>query len=269
MANEDGLTATEADSQTVLGAGLSSEESAPKTEESAPEAPDGSVETPAEGSVEQLPKWTEQLPREYRDKFTGFDSYKEFVNAAAEALELKDKAIVKPAEDASPEEWARFYAAVGRPDEPDGYDLDETEGELVGAFKTKAHELGLTTAQAKELFAWYGEQQKAAKDAAQKQIAESAEQVRAQLREEWKDQYDAQMKNIERFAKKYGSEELTQELANPDVGNNPVLIKTLAKAGADLASDDLIEGKPVVEEKKPRGHLEYSWMRDAYPKRPE
>lgn len=262
MANDDGLTAQVEDSQTVLSGGPET-----ATGEAPAEEQDGSVEQPAEGNVP--PKWTEQLPRDYREKFSTFESYKDFVNAAAEALEVKDSAIIKPAEDAPQEDWDRFYASVGRPDDPDGYELPNTDkyGELAGAFKEQAHALGLTTQQAKNLFEWYQKQDESAIEADRKRIQEEAQSVQEKLKADWGDKFDDQMKNIDRFKKRYGSEELAQELQNPAVGNNIELIKALAQAGSDLAPDSLIEGDMKPDKPEAAQHFQYEWMREAYPKK--
>lgn len=65
-----------------------------------------------------------------------------------------------PAEGASDEEWNKFYTALGRPDNPDGYELPEIEGMPDGfdisPFKAKAagmfHAAGLSKAQSAKLW---------------------------------------------------------------------------------------------------------------------
>lgn len=57
-----------------------------------------------------------------------------------------------PATDAAPEVWNQFYEQLGRPKEATAYDFAIPEGQtspLADAFRPKAHELNLTTAQAK------------------------------------------------------------------------------------------------------------------------
>lgn len=267
---DDGLTAAANDSQTVLGDSQPAVESAPQSDVSS-QGQTGSVEQPTQGNAQDVPKWTEQLPREFRDKFTGYGSYKEFVSAADEALGLKERAIVKPADDAPSEEWDRFYASVGRPDGPDGYEIPDDAGDpqLVSGFKQKAHELGLTTQQAKNLFGWYTEAEKAMDTQRREQLQAGAEKVRETLKEEWGSEYDTMLKNIERFKLKYGSAEVAQELNNPAIGNNPNLIKLLARAGADLASDNFVEGQPSQQKPQKSNHLSYEWMRDKYPTKSE
>jgi hypothetical protein len=254
MAENDGPDVKQTEGQTILGGG-------PDSGESQTTGSSGSLGQTTEGNAQQTPKWTEQLPREYRDKFTGYESYKDFIKDAAEAIEIKPKAIIRPADDAPKEDWDRFYASVGRPDGPDGYEI---EGEGLDGFKQAAHRLGLTNSQAKELYNWYGEQGKQR----DQEIAKTAETVRESLKQEWGDKYNEKMKAIDRFAKQYGTPELQAELNNPLLGNNPNLIKAFASAGEALAPERLVEGKPAIQEKAPP-HFTYSWMRDAYPKKKE
>lgn len=253
MANEDGL-AVEQSSQTVLGGSLTQEESPPAE-------PNGNAEVQQSGSDQ--PKWMEQLPREFRDKFTGYQSYKDFVGAAAEAIELKGRAIIKPKDDAPQEEWDRFYTSVGRPSDPNGYGI-EGDGVIEG-FRKTAHELGLSEKQAKSLYEWYSKASETMVAEANQQESQTATKVQESLKADWGDKYGENMKAIERFSKRYGNAELAKELSNPVIGNNPHLIKAFAKAGMDLAPEMLVTGTVRQQDEKPKGHFEYPWMREVYP----
>lgn len=77
---------------------------------------------------------------------------------------LLGNAIRVPKEDAPQEERDAFLNKLGRPEKPDGYQLAPPkdmpkdmpyDGEFASAFKTKAHELGLTAAQAAGLHDLY------------------------------------------------------------------------------------------------------------------
>ncbi len=71
-----------------------------------------------------------------------------------------------PKDDAPPEEKNAFLNKLGRPEKPDGYEFAAPkslpeglpyDGERATAFKTKAHELGLTKTQAAALHDWFVE----------------------------------------------------------------------------------------------------------------
>lgn len=269
MAENDGLTAAATDGQTILG-GSPEPQSATDGGDVQPEGSNGSVTQQAEGNVD-TPKWLEQAPRDLRDRLAGLGhrEYRAFMEDALGVLENKDSLIQKPAEDASQDVWDRYWQSVGRPDDPNGYELPDAEkfGEFAGAFKEAAHRMGLTTNQAKNLFEWYGKQDQVAAEQRSKKAQEQVQEVQDQLKSEWGDKFESQLKNIDRFKAKYGSEQLSQELQNPVVGNNVELIKALAQAGADLAGDSLIEGDTKSAPSQNPGHFQYPWMRESYPKK--
>lgn len=112
-------------------------------------------------------------------------------------------ALVMPGKDATPEEWSAFYAQIGRPDTPEGYDLPVPEGDTGEFAKTMApilHKHGVTAEQAKGLAADWNAMVAAqvaemnAADAAHaaamnaKNTAEAAE-----LKNEWGQAHDTNM----------------------------------------------------------------------------
>jgi hypothetical protein len=112
-------------------------------------------------------------------------------------------ALVMPGKDATPEEWSAFYAQIGRPETPEGYELPLPEGDTGEFAKTMApilHKHGVTAEQAKGLAADWNAMvaaQVAEMDAADvahatamnvKNTAEAAE-----LKNEWGQAHDANM----------------------------------------------------------------------------
>lgn len=257
MADNNGQGTVADSGQTVLSDSLSDGDGSDVGQ-------DGGAVPQDSGSVE-LPKWTEQTPTEYREKLKGYPTYKDFLKDATELLDRKESLVTVPGEDASDEQWDQFFSSVGRPSDPEGYGIDGDDA-LVSEFRSVAHKSGLSVTQAKSLLEWYQGALEKQGATIQENLKAETEKVQAQLKEEWAGDYDKNMESLTRFGKKYGSEEIRTVLSDPAIGNNPVLIKLLARAGADLVSERLVDGKPVEQQGgDDTGILSYPWMREAYP----
>lgn len=84
--------------------------------------------------------------------------------------------------------WDRVYAALGRPDSPEGYGIavpDGVDPALSKEYASKAHELGLTTKQALELQKWHDEKGGALSTAAQAEIDARIDQEIAAVKDNW------------------------------------------------------------------------------------
>lgn len=107
------------------------------------------------------------------------------------------KSLVElPGPDAPPEKMAEFYARLGRPESPDKYGIEAPQGadpELVGWFKTTAHELGMSDSQAKALFTKYNEMVGGKMQAMEQQSAADSEKAITDLKREWGQTFDKQI----------------------------------------------------------------------------
>lgn len=101
--------------------------------------------------------------REWLEK-VGVTDIPSLARKAREQERLLGSAIRVPGKDATDEERQAYLNKLGRPETPDAYDfavppdLPEDlpyDGERASAFKSKAHELGLTAAQAANLHDWF------------------------------------------------------------------------------------------------------------------
>lgn len=117
--------------------------------------------------------------------------------------EQQPEALTMPGKDATPEQWAEFYAKIGRPDTPEAYELPVPEGDD-GAFAKEMapilHKHGITADQAKGLANDWN-----AMVAAQQQQAQAAQEAAAQaahiqntaeaaeLKTAWGQNFDANM----------------------------------------------------------------------------
>lgn len=117
-----------------------------------------------DSSPAQTPTFS--VPQEYADREwtsnikSQDDLWKQFANSQ-ELIGRRPAGI--PTADAAPEEWDKFYAAAGRPDDPSGYELSAVDGLPEGAdiapFADMAapilHAAGLSKSQAAEVWKGY------------------------------------------------------------------------------------------------------------------
>lgn len=107
-----------------------------------------------------------EIPGEYRESRWAQsiksvdDLWKKHANA--QSL-IGKKAIGTPGEDASQEDWDKFYSSLNRPEKAEDYEFQrdyvpddiEVDEEMDNAFKQIAHKAGLTSKQANEVVAGY------------------------------------------------------------------------------------------------------------------
>jgi len=236
--------------ETDPGAGLAAEQDAGIADR-------GEGITQEEGGGQAGETWLSSLPDELREN-PSLTKFKEPVEVYRSYVSLEkkigEKGIIKPKDDAPPEEWNKYYVALGRPETPDSYEIGRPEGlpdefpyseELEGQFKQWAHEAGLTAKQAKGLFDKYIQANIGAYDKASKEIGEARGKAEQVLRSEWGDNYDTNLelalKARRQFAPDQGPEWEQLEFG---LGNNPTLVKMFANIGARMSEGELIKGTP-------------------------
>lgn len=116
---------------------------------------------------------------------------------------LPEGAVQMPGKDATPEQWAEFYAKLGRPETPDAYELplpDGDDGTFAKQVAPMLHKAGITGEQAKSLAAdWnalVSEQAAAATQAENERITALDTKNRAEaetLKTEWGQAHDANL----------------------------------------------------------------------------
>lgn len=121
--------------------------------------------------------------------------------------------LVMPGKDATPEQWSEFYAALGRPETPEAYELPLPEGDTGEFAKEMApilHKNGITAEQAKGLAAdWNAMVAKqseamAAAEAAQVQAMNAKNTAEAQaLQNEWGQAHTENMEMARRAIRQF------------------------------------------------------------------
>jgi hypothetical protein len=195
------------------------------------------------------PAWMSQLSGDLltNKDLTSFPTISDMGKAYLDAKGKLGEAVFLPKTD---EEKAAFYTKLGRPENPDKYQLDkptlpegmayDTEGEK--AFRAEAHKLGISQSQMAGLYAMYNARQQQAYESAVSARDASVKSAEAALKKEWGEEFKTNMELVNRLLKKHGGEELSAEFQKTSMGVNPALFKAFASIGKSLADDKTVIG---------------------------
>lgn len=226
------------------------------------------TQTPAEMTPASESDWRASLSEELRDH----PALRGFADVGALAREhvhvqklIGRKGILPPGEDASADDHARFYDALGRPARHTDYALDDIErpeglpwsAELEDSMLEQMHAAGLTNDQAKALVSGYVDLQAQTWSAAQAEQERALESAMADLRNEWGSAYDAKLDMANRaFAVAFGDhvDEVRElRLANGSfLGDHPHLVRAFAAIGDRMAEAEFA-GAGVAQGASSRG----------------
>lgn len=161
------------------------------------------------------------------------------VKSHVEQGRMLGSSVKIPGEDAKPEEISAFHTKLGRPEKAELYDFKHPEGmderfktdeESITAFKTLAHEVGLTPTQFNRITGFYNEL--ATKDAQGFPTPEATETL---LKGEWKDDYEKKFGDARRAVVKFGQgTNFADWLDETGFGNLPEMARFLSAVGATL-----------------------------------
>lgn len=161
--------------------------------------------------------------------------------------------VQAPGEGAKPEEIAAWRKITGAPETADGYKIEKPADmppelwspDLAKGFSEIAHKHSLPPSAVAEIATWWNGQQSALYGQAMGQVeAETAKQIEG-LRTEWGEKFAPNVQAASRIAKIAGV-----DVEDPDIGNNPAVIKAL-HAVSLLVSEDKqpvggVGGGPVL-----------------------
>jgi hypothetical protein len=148
---------------------------------------------------------------------------------------------------ADPTELGQFYTKLGRPAEPNGYEIPVPEGmdtSFAEAAKAKFHELGLTAKQAKALAEWNNEYASTMSVQQQEAYKQTIAAENESLKKEWGQAYDQEIGMAKNAAKALGLspekiDKLEQSLGFAD------LMRTMANIGKRIGEDKFVSGDSV------------------------
>jgi hypothetical protein len=212
--------------------------------------------TPTPHLPTAVPDWRASLPDGLREA----EALSRFDDVAALAREhvhlqalIGRKGIIPPGDDATPEERAAFFTALGRPATPDEYDLEgfappaglPWNADIQASMLREMHAAGLNNSQARSLINAYADMQESAFDAVATRQAANAERALSGLQAEWGERFEARLDLAGRaFRATFGEAfDDVAGLALADggrVGDHPEFVRAFATLGERMAEPELV-----------------------------
>jgi len=150
------------------------------------------------------------------------------------------------------------------PEKIEEYKLDGSgvfeNAEAKTAFLTLAHEAGLTQGQIEKFSPFANNLVLAALGENKKAKDKQYKDAEAELKEDWGDKFDTNIKIVSRAVEHLGGAELAQHFVGLGIDNDPVIVKMMHQVGTLIAEDSLVDGKVKGKEKKPTPFLAYKSM---------
>lgn len=233
----------------------------------------------------QTPEWLAALDEDTRKTAEArgikapADAIKQLRDQMAEVTRLHQEALRVPKDDAPKEEWDKFYAKLGRPENPDGYQLKLPEGmpetlpydeAFAGEFRAWAHETGLPPRAAQALHdKWISKQIETVKAQAQ-QHEQAVGQATEALEKAWgksgTEDFTRNMAFAQRVMQAKGPEFVKALSSGPVIDAqgrvvNPAIAQLLAEHGAlTQRNDTVIAGSPASGQRKSLSEVFYPEM---------
>ncbi|WP_052741659.1 hypothetical protein [Kiloniella litopenaei] len=184
----------------------------------------------------------------------------------------RDGYLKLPSEGASEDEIDAFYAALGVPETPDGYELEVPEelsaqhskedwNAYTGAISELSHALGLSPEQAQvladmDLQAKTQSMENLEREQ-QQYLSQQIEETTQTLREEWGSKMDVNVRTANRALKALGGSELEGVLSEAGILNDPVVIRAFHKAGLSLVEDSSPGGAGATRRNRSAAEILY------------
>ena len=164
---------------------------------------------------------------------------KAYVNASS--MIGRDKVVI-PAENSSANDWNEVYTRLGRPESPDGYQIDAGEGadeNMLGWFHQAAHDIGLNNTQAQKLVTAYNELTSSQSEGINENTQLAFDETVKELKGEWGAAFDDKVTNAGAAFAHFGGDDAFTELVLENgmrVGDHPGFLKAWAQAAEFITS---------------------------------
>lgn len=222
--------------------------------------------------------WRTELPESLRghEAFQNYQTKNDLWNGHIElAGKLKDaegklvNTIPKLTADATDEQKAAYYRAIGVPEKAEDYDVELAEGQdatLAEWFKGTAFALGMPKDMAKALSVEWNKAIEKIAQAGITQAQKAHDEALEKVKQEWGDDAEVRAETIKQGYKFFGANPILDELLQSDiiigdrkvkVGNHPGMVNLILEVGKRVSPDTTIQGGSTHPD-APKG-MNYDW----------
>lgn len=228
---------------------------APAAPANAPTTQTPPTTTPDQGNQGQgtpAPSSTglEFIPEAFREsswakKYTTPEDFFKGVDNMSKMMGQKQivEGIKPPGQDATDEDWGKFFNEIGRPESADKYQLEDIQIQGIDTkaeremFTSMAHKNGLTQKQAEGLYKDY---LNSVKENVTKQTQDFQTRSQNALKEAFGDNFQGGFDLAKKGARAIG---IADTLDQEGLSANPLVLKLCAKLGEMVGEDTKIDGK--------------------------
>ena len=168
---------------------------------------------------------------------SSYHNLEKFAGGSKNLLEL-------PGADATPEQMANVYTALGRPDSAEAYGFEAAEGAdpaLDSWFREASHAAGLNETQAKQFYASYGEIVPQIMEARETAAAEQSEADLTKLKSELGAEFDVKVGQGKQVVGGLGYDEATLTAMESSLGTYQFM-KLMTDLGSKMGEDNFADG---------------------------
>ena len=231
--------------------------------EAAAAAPPMENGTPAAGAVvgaapvngaapaeDAIPEW---VPKKYWDAEKKSARVEDLGRAYTNLEKLLGREKVPvPVDENDEEGWQRWYNAAGRPEAPDKYEFQRPElppdlpydEDTEKAFRAWSHSNGLSKKQAKNLYEGFVKTQIERHAGWAKEQQQRKAELEAGLQREYGGKLEAVKAQAGSVVREFADPEFREFLDQSQLGNDPRMIRFMAKVGAKMQGETRLKGAP-------------------------
>lgn len=160
-----------------------------------------------------------------------------------------------PTSDEDDEGWNRWYAAMGRPEDPEKYEFKRPDlpndlpydEDTEKAFRNWAHKNGLNKRQANNLYDAFVKTQVERHAAYNDHQKQSRAKIEIDLRREYGNGYDGKVNLAKTAIREFADPDYLAWLDESGMGNDPRMIRAWIKVGEKMTGETQLRGKPAPE----------------------